>query len=90
MARVTIEDSLLEAKNRFAMVILAATRAKQLARGEAKPLVESKNREIVVALREIAAGKVTYAHPEYLDKLKASYTLLADEIEFVDDDDEVE
>lgn len=57
MARITVEDCLERVANRFELVILGAKRAKQLFKG-AKPLVESDNREIVVALREIAAGKV--------------------------------
>jgi len=43
--------------------MLGSQRTKQLLKG-AKPLVESDNREIVVALREIAAGKVREASPE--------------------------
>jgi len=54
MARVTIEDSLLVAKTRFGLVSLASKRAHQLLKGSA-PLMESKNREIVLALRENAA-----------------------------------
>jgi DNA-directed RNA polymerase subunit omega len=57
MARITVEDCLEKVPNRFDLVILGAKRAKQLLEG-AKPLVESDNREVVVALREIAAGKV--------------------------------
>jgi DNA-directed RNA polymerase subunit omega len=57
MARITVEDCLEKLPNRFDLVILGAKRAKQLLEG-AKPLVESDNREVVVALREIAAGKV--------------------------------
>jgi DNA-directed RNA polymerase subunit omega len=57
MARITVEDCLEKLNNRFDLVILGAKRAKQLLEG-AKPLVESDNREVVVALREIAAGKV--------------------------------
>jgi len=90
MARVTIEDSLEKAKNKFAMVILASSRARQLASKEAKPLIESKNREIVTALREIAASKIVYTHPEYLEKMKDSYVSLTDDIEFVDDEDDGE
>ena len=56
MARITLEDCLLKVPNRFSLVLLAAQRAKQLLKG-AKPMVESDNREIVVALREIAEGK---------------------------------
>lgn len=66
MARITVEDSLKLAKNRFALVLLAAQRTKQLLRGS-RPLTDRKeNREIVTALREVAAGNVTYDHPEYI------------------------
>jgi DNA-directed RNA polymerase subunit omega len=57
MARVTVEDCLEKVTSRFELVILASKRAKQLFKG-AKPLLETDNREIVTALREIAAGKV--------------------------------
>lgn len=57
MARVTIEDCLTNVENRFALVVVTAKRARQILEGAA-PLVESKNRPIVTALREIAAGKV--------------------------------
>jgi DNA-directed RNA polymerase subunit omega len=63
MARITVEDCLSEINSRFELVILAAKRAKQLLKG-AKPLLASDNRAIVVALREIAAGKVRRAAPE--------------------------
>jgi DNA-directed RNA polymerase subunit omega len=55
VARITLEDCLVKVSNRFELAILAAKRAKQLLKG-AKPLLESNNREIVLALREIAAG----------------------------------
>ena len=61
MARITLEDCLEKVPNRFTLCLLAAQRAKQLLSG-AKPMVESDNREIVVALREIAEGK---ARPVY-------------------------
>lgn len=57
MARITVEDCLEKIPNRFSLCIVAAKRAKDLKRG-ASPLVDSKNKEIVTALREIAAGKV--------------------------------
>lgn len=60
MARVTVEDCLDKVENRFLLVMLASKRVKQLYKG-AKPLLESKNNRLVVtALREIAAGKVSY------------------------------
>jgi len=58
MARVTVEDCLEIVPNRFALAMAAAHRAKQLLRG-APPLVQTKNKLIVTALREIAEGKVT-------------------------------
>ncbi len=57
MARVTVEDCLKKVPNQFELSILGAMRAQQLLKG-ARPLVKTDNREIVVALREIAAGKV--------------------------------
>ncbi len=59
MARVTVEDCLDNVPNRFALVLLAAKRARQLLSG-ARPLVDSDNKEVVKALREIAAGKVGF------------------------------
>ena len=57
MSRITVEDCLNQVSSRFELVMLASKRARQLFTG-AKPLVESDNREVVVALREIAAAKV--------------------------------
>ncbi len=58
MARVTVEDCLVVVPNRFVLAMVASQRAKQLLKG-APPLVKSKNKYIVTALREIAEGKVT-------------------------------
>jgi DNA-directed RNA polymerase subunit omega len=60
MSRITVEDCLQTVNNRFELVMLASKRARQLFKG-AKPLIESDNREVVVALREIAEGKVRKA-----------------------------
>ena len=57
MARVTVEDCLKRVSNRFTLVHLATKRLKQLREGS-QPLVTSKNKDVVLALREIAAGKV--------------------------------
>ena len=59
MARVTVEDCLEKVHNRFALVILASERARQLAKG-ARPLVECENKPAVTALREIADGKIRF------------------------------
>ncbi len=57
MARVTIEDCLNHVDNMYELVHLATKRARQIFKGS-DVLVKSKNRVIVTALREIAAGKV--------------------------------
>lgn len=59
MARVTVEDCLEQVKNRFALVVLAAERARQLSRGSG-PLVDCTNKPAVTALREIAQGDVVF------------------------------
>lgn len=63
MARITVEDCLKKVDNRFAVVVLATKRTEQLLEG-AKPLVKTDNREVVTALREIAAGKVVTDYKE--------------------------
>ena len=63
MARITIEDCTRHVPNRFHLVQMAAIRAKQLKKG-ATPLVQAEdNKEVVVALREIAAGCVQPDYP---------------------------
>jgi DNA-directed RNA polymerase subunit omega len=62
MARITVEDCLKKVSNRFALVLLAVARTKQLYKGS-KPRVQADNKEVVLALREVAAGKVMPARP---------------------------
>jgi DNA-directed RNA polymerase subunit omega len=59
LARVTVEDCLEKVPNRFALVILGAERARQLA-GRSAPLVKCDNKPGVTALREIAEAKVYF------------------------------
>ncbi|MFI5351735.1 MAG: DNA-directed RNA polymerase subunit omega [Candidatus Binatales bacterium] len=63
MARITVEDCLDKVSNRFELVLGAAKRSKQLLKG-GRPLVDSDNKEVVTALREIAAGKVILERPK--------------------------
>ena len=64
MARVTVEDCLNSVHNRFELVLLASKRARALVRSGEEPMVPWNNdKETVVALREIALGKV---NREYL------------------------
>ena len=57
MARVTVEDCLEKIPGRFALVLVAARRTRQLLKG-AEPRVKRKNRAAVTSLREIASGAV--------------------------------
>lgn len=58
MARITVEDCLERVENRFSLVLVAAERTKQLLKGrDALIFNEDENKEVVTALREIAAGK---------------------------------
>jgi len=74
MARVTVEDCLEHEENRFALVVLAAGRARQLMKG-VPALVRADNKAAVVALREIAADRVRWHRnsqevvQEWLDEL---------------------
>jgi len=58
MARITVEDCLEKVENRFSLVLLAAERTRQLLKGS-EPLIKTDNKDGVIALREIAAGKVS-------------------------------
>jgi DNA-directed RNA polymerase subunit omega len=62
MARITVEDCLAQVDNRFLIVQMAIKRVKQYRDGYSS-LVESKNKEVVTSLREIAAGKVLPSEP---------------------------
>jgi DNA-directed RNA polymerase subunit omega len=62
MARITVEDCLQKVNNRFALIHMAAKRVRQLRKG-VDPTVITKNRDVVTALREIAAGTVFKAEP---------------------------
>lgn len=60
MARVTVEDCLENVDNRFQLVMLATKRARQIATKGFEPLVAEENdKPTVIALREIADGKIT-------------------------------
>ncbi|MGR9045227.1 MAG: DNA-directed RNA polymerase subunit omega [Gammaproteobacteria bacterium] len=69
MARVTIEDCLDHVENRFKLVLLASRRARQLSKGADEFVSRGKDKDTVVALREIAAGHVT---PDNINKLHKS------------------
>jgi len=84
MARITVEDCLAHVDNRFDLVLLATTRARQLA-GGVEPLLPWQNDKVtVMALREIAAGVLSPAAlavvpPEKESPAKSLEQVLAEE-----------
>ena len=66
MARLTVEDCLKHVDNRFNLVLLASKRARQIALGATPLVLPEKDKPTVIALREIAEGKIT---PENFEKL---------------------
>jgi DNA-directed RNA polymerase subunit omega len=70
MARITVDDCLQEVGdgNRFNLIHLAVKRIKQHRQGEPF-LIEAKNKEVVMTLREIAAGEVTFDNVEDLPEM---------------------
>lgn len=59
MARITVEDCLENIPNRFSLILVAAERTKQLLKGEQCLIEDDRtNKEVVTALREIAANRV--------------------------------
>ena len=68
MARITVEDCLKRIPNRFQLTLAATYRARQLAQG-GTPLIETtRDKPTVVALREIASGKIGI---EYLNRVNS-------------------
>ena len=78
MARITVEDCLgkIGDDNRFSLVHLAVERVKQRRQGAPLLISVRKNKEVVMALREIAAGEVDFVNilelPKSEEELEAS------------------
>jgi DNA-directed RNA polymerase subunit omega len=68
MARVTVEDCLKEVDNRFALVMVATERTRQIMRGAKSTIPNVRNKPPVTALREIADGNVWF-NTESLDEV---------------------
>ena len=64
MARITIEDCLKRVQNRFLLVNMVAKRVRQIREGSEYLVSSPKNEDVVVSLREIAAGKITIKEDE--------------------------
>ena len=59
MARITVEDCLKKVDNQYDLVLLAKERTAQLNSGSEMLVKEDKDKNTVIALREIAEGKVS-------------------------------
>src|SRR5690349_11159387 len=64
MARVTVEDCIVQIPNRFELVLTAAQRARNVSRGEELTLERENDKNTVVALREIAEQTIDLAAVE--------------------------
>ena len=64
MARITVEDCLVQENNRFSLVQLCSKRTKQLLGGSTAQITDRRNKSVVTALREIANGKVRFMTPD--------------------------
>ncbi len=64
MARITVEDCLKKVPNRFVLVNMVAKRVRQIREGSEYLVNSPKNEDIVVALRVVAAGRVTLKREE--------------------------
>lgn len=81
MARVTVEDCLGSVLNRFELVLLASKRARQISYGK-EPMVGWENdKPTVVALREIAEGKINF---DVVEQLNAEPEETAEQTEAVE------
>ena len=58
MARITVDDCLKRIPNRFQMTLAATYRARQLASGSSALVDVERDKPTVLALREIAEGKI--------------------------------
>jgi DNA-directed RNA polymerase subunit omega len=64
VARITVEDCLRKVPNRFLLVNMVAKRVRQIREGSDYLVNSPKNEDIVVALREVAAGKIAIKSPK--------------------------
>ena len=80
MARITVEDCLEKVgnENRFKLIHLAVGRVKQHRKGQPY-LAKGKNKEVVMSLREIASGEVTFDNLSDLEKPPETMDIVEEE-----------
>lgn len=59
MARVTVEDCVTKVPNRFELVLISANRARQISAGDEPLVPEDRDKNPVIALREVAENAIT-------------------------------
>ena len=64
MARVTIDDCLKRVPNRFLLANMVSRRVRQIREGSEYLVSSPKNEDIVISLREVAAGRIRLAIEE--------------------------
>ena len=64
MARITVEDCLKKVPNRFQLVNMVARRVRQIREGSDYLVSSPKNEDVVISLREIAAGRIVLKRPK--------------------------
>ncbi len=87
MARITVEDCLARVNNRFELVLIAARRARDLALGHEALVPWENDKPTVVALRELADGKLNTLIKEKYGRFSAPAPILAPEPAFAAFDD---
>ena len=79
MARITVEDCLENVPNRFELGLLAARRARQLAKGADPLLPEDNDKPTVIALREIADGLINNVGMDEMETQQEMEAIAADD-----------
>jgi DNA-directed RNA polymerase subunit omega len=64
VARITVEDCLKKVPNRFLLVNMVARRVRQIREGSDYLVSSPKNEDVVISLREIAAGRIVLKKPK--------------------------
>jgi DNA-directed RNA polymerase subunit omega len=70
VARITIEDCLKKVSNRFLLVNMVSKRVRQIREGSDYLVSSPKNEDIVIALREVAAGKIVKVESDEKEEQK--------------------
>jgi DNA-directed RNA polymerase subunit omega len=68
VARITVEDCLKKIPNRFALVNMVARRVRQIREGSDYLVSSPKNEDVVISLREVAAGRVVIKPEKPVDE----------------------